>query len=955
MKPGGEFEAQVAGLDGGVPIALLPVRLEARFVDSELRVRIFPDQIHLDSHETALTDGERAAGMSYWRARFAAPGPTTPSPWTALCATIAPSRAAWVVDVLTPTNVAQLGQPVPPAFPATAARAGAWSAAARATALPTRWVVVGMRDGAEVCRKWTNAVSGALDVTPAPDAADAPADDQLAVQDTARWLVDFDEAERAGMAVRIGAAEVAGPLSLGFDRLFALGVDWTHTPQDTADALHRLLAAHVHTDGLSAIAPGTPTNVTAATRPGAPPSGADLTAALDPEHRPPTADATGSGADRLWRALGMAAVSGDLLSAVPGAAARHQDIASHLADALWESTLGCYLTDALTPVFPDARTALVRDHVRRFLFPGGPFPALRVARQPYGVLPVVSRALAPLPAEPFEAGLIAVLAKLRVFWERALEAVPRLGRSTDLDADLTALLQTTPLTAAVRYRTVLGPLTVSSTSGLDRHSVAQQYITSMVAVHLGVPPPTTAHELTAHPGHERLTAPLVAPSSNARLGQTADLARTSGSYDAMKAAEGAAAALLEALAAYAAARELHRADMRTIDRYRLASGQLTELPPVGVLPTSEYVGIETPAPPPPGSVLVTTPSEASRVVIPGVTGERTVREFVTAAIAGDAVAPDYAPLRDVLNGLEFLATRSTEELDHALRGLLDAYSYRLDAWYTSLATRRLATVRAASPLGVHLGGYGWLEDLRPAATAPTGDEFIHAPSLAQAATAAVLRSGHLAHADSGHRALELDLTSDRIRTALSLLDGVAQGQPLAALLGYRFERAVRLRGLVLAQYILPIRRLAPLRPDGAPAASPTPSDHIAARDVVDGVALVERWRTEGPALFDALQQLVAWPPPPAEVFLMPPQPERDALAVELDRLADCYDAVADVLVAESVHQNVLGNNERAGAALAALDRQGHPPRVEFVRTPRTGKSYTQRLLVLVGDESFPVT
>ena len=192
-----------------------------------------------------------------------------------------------------------------------------------------------------------------------------------------------------------------------------------------------------------------------------------------------------------------------------------------------------------------------------------------------------------------------------------------------------------------------------------------------------------------------------------------------------------------------------------------------------------------------------------------------------------------------------------------------------------------------------------------------------------------------------------------MRNALTLLDGVAQGQPLAALLGYRFERAVRDRSIFLAQYILPIRRLAPLRPDGATPAPPTTSDHVAARDVVDGVALLERWRTEGPALFDALQQLVKWPPPPAEVFLMPPQEQRDQLAVELDRLADSYDAVADLLLAEAVHQNVLGNHERAAAALGALDRQGRPPRVEFVRTPRTGKSYTQRLLVLIGDEAYP--
>ena len=52
----------------------------------------------------------------------------------------------------------------------------------------------------------------------------------------------------------------------------------------------------------------------------------------------------------------------------------------------------------------------------------------------------------------------------------------------------------------------------------------------------------------------------------------------------------------------------------------------------------------------------------------------------------------------------------------------------------------------ASPLGVRLGGYGVLEDVRPATAAQAASHgYIHAPSLGQAATAAVLRSGHLAH------------------------------------------------------------------------------------------------------------------------------------------------------------------------------------------------------------------
>src|SRR5439155_18336483 len=73
----------------------------------------------------------------------------------------------------------------------------------------------------------------------------------------------------------------------------------------------------------------------------------------------------------------------------------------------------------------------------------------------------------------------------------------------------------------------------------------------------------------------------------------------------------------------------------------------------------------------------------------------------------------------------------------------------------------------------------------------------------------------------------------------------------------------------------------------------------------------------------------------------------------LETLADTVDAVADLLLAESVHQLVAGNPERAGASLGTLAGGDHPPpEPEIVRTPRAGQALTHRVLVAT-DASVP--
>ncbi len=198
-------------------------------------------------------------------------------------------------------------------------------------------------------------------------------------------------------------------------------------------------------------------------------------------------------------------------------------------------------------------------------------------------------------------------------------------------------------------------------------------------------------------------------------------------------------------------------------------------------------------------------------------------------------APDHADasiLDDMRESLDHLATLPVSELDALLRETLDLASHRLDAWVTSLAMVRLRKLRQVRPAGLIVGGYGWVENLRAAASntvvtpeppgeAVSGDPlydaagnggYVVAPSLTHASAAAILRAGYLSYGSGGEASapFAIDLSSDRVRLAQWLLDGVRQGQPLRALLGYRFERA--LRDNKLAKYIRAFRLLAPFGP-----------------------------------------------------------------------------------------------------------------------------------------------
>ena len=222
--------------------------------------------------------------------------------------------------------------------------------------------------------------------------------------------------------------------------------------------------------------------------------------------------------------------------------------------------------------------------------------------------------------------------------------------------------------------------------------------------------------------------------------------------------------------------------------------------------------------------------------------------------------------------------------------------------------------------------------MRPADQSADSFGYVHAPSLQQAATAAILRSAHIANRQAAAGAFDIDLRSHRVKRARRLLEGIANGQSMAALLGYRFERA--LRDAALSQHILELRRAFPLMPAGDKADDEA-KEAISARNVIDGVRLIAEYRAKG------IGPILASTDPP----LVLNAADQSTVARIIDDLLDQMDSVSDLLIAESVFQVAGGNMDGAGAAMQSLDKQQRPPEARAVDTPHSTRGYTQRVVV----------
>ena len=858
------------------PIALFPLRLEARFraagAAAELLVRAYPDEIHVDAFDPRLSARELELATAYWSDVTSSPDRRAAA-WQILLAQLSPTRAAWAVEQLRP--------PAGPSPPST--RADREVRVVTSPLLPERLVFSGYRDGALAWRVVGRVLPADLALGPDPAAigpdAEDPDGDRLPWTGLSRWLIDFDEAVRLGMAVRVALPE--GPLAL--DLLTVVGVA-VADPATGAERCAAALRAHYYTKGLGFLAPGTPTNNTPASRSGWSSRPAPLAPEEVDRRRAAFEPAGPSDAARLTRALGID--GRPVLAVLDG---QSPDETEELPQALQLVADSTRLTGSAAASVAAGQPLV--DHFRAHVRARGPLPTIRVSRQPYGILPATSLALWKGDEVP---GL--VVAALRTLIAHAVtEPVgARIADAPDQDAAFVDVLTRVPRSSRAWRSTVSNRL---GDRGVGP-SLFGWIPDGNVARWLSAGPPDETQGLAVVDDVPVALQQLLTGDGFTGLSGLMGLAEDAG--------EAAPPDGEPDLTAFFTA-------------FDESFGHLQN--PFEIF---QDLGPGT-------GIYVALAISFAFFLIPAAAGFVVARNQAEAA--GDAeLAARLAGLLDVLRGLaatiaalQPAAAQDLPHLDGLLAEAIDAASHRIDAWMTSLATARLSSLRAGDPGGIRLGAYGWLEDLSPRSpgqrTAPDG--WVLAPSPHHAVTAAVLRSGWLAHED--RTAFAVDLSSARVRRARAMLEGVANGQTISMLLGYQLERGLHEDDL---DYLIPeYRRTFPLATGADPA-----------RAVADG---------------EAVRQARAWiaAQGPDVTTLLPISQDATKLTALLSIIADLddtVDAVGDLLLAEGVHQLVGGSAERAAVSVDAIARGEKPPLdPDVVRTPRRGTAVACRVAAVL--------
>jgi hypothetical protein len=962
--------------------------------------------------QTDVTPAEQSSAFAYWIAIWNANGNSgqEQNALATLQLAVGNARADELITQFAPdpngwdppqpytradvnVSCAVLKLPAPPVT-----KQSSWTQASHMVGQPDRFVAL-LYNGTTVKTVVGNAIPDGLATGPDPslpqDQQIKLTDDDLVLNDDLLWLADFEKAVTVGMGIKVDLT--ASEAQSGFDRLLVAGVRIS-SDEITSQQILETLIAHQHgvPGGYSLVPQGSPTNNTTT-------DGSAYTWIDDPDAAYDivfkSASAYAETADPLQRRDGewlaeALGIDDAVMQQIPQANGTDQIEARAMNIALWNGTLGYMLEEMMTPLFSPADIAATRLFFTRYVAGRGPLPAVRVGRQPYGILPITSFAsyqstppttivnrVPTLLSSDYLQRLHTLLARMDKDWLTMSNKVARVGQAGDPHQVLLDIvgLQSGSVEYYQRYAESFDQLynklvlELGGFFGTLLAALIKDNRTAVLASLGGDPaidPPIM--DKFFYGADPLLTGPLVDDSPLSESlpirAYTPDKKNyiqwlaTSSLDDIRQQNFGGnpePTALLYLMLRHSMMLAQWDAGTRFLEAHALVDATARLEPSfIHVQSTgggqSKFQNLYQPQPAITGSAT------------------QTLAEYVLSPIVL-GIAPETESLSETVNALNVLSGIPTARLERTFAEHIDCCSYRLDAWKTGLASARLAemrgTIETKTRSGIYLGAFGWLENLRPKTTAFTtpklsgdlattfqraGDApleydsqnagYIHAPSLGQAAAAAILKNAYRVNATPANPdIMAVNLSSDRVRQAQTILEGMRNGQTLSALLGYRFERGLHDDyGLAeVDKFIYPLRQVFPLVANQLISTANNTVDItlLEARNVVDGVQLVNRLRTAGNATYPFGIPIGTGP------GQVPSASSAEAAAIntEADNLLNLYDALGDLVMAESVYQVVLGNFDRSAAVTSAFSTGANPPEIQVVNTPRTGLSLTHRV------------
>ena len=880
-------------------------------------------------------------------------------------------------------------------------KTSSWSRAPRTTMMPDKFVVMLYEGDSIVKEVVGRQIPDELIIGPDPleeEDSFVNKDGKLLFGEAFDWSSDFPKAVDVGMGfiIPITAQQAAN----GFSKVLVLGLSLSSAAADSKEMLEELIDNHHYSPkGFSLVRQGAPTNNTDEDGSGYirndqfnnisyyTETGAPLFTAEDDTDGRALADALGINYAPLQYVLNSDATD--------------QREAIAMNTALYPATLGYYFDSMMTPVLSEAAQATLREFFVQRVTGRGPLPAIRVGNQPYGVLLTSdfskwqwSKQEGPI-SPLFLHTLQQTLQKYHAIWLSLLGKLSYVGKPGTEDDPSAVLMDVLGLqSGSVSFHQRIGYST-DYLRNLDDFQYGGRYFNDLrqnfdsknsVLNFLsdlgyakkdeqGLPQVPQLLRILYQHYHTPLDAKNIidnVPLSEKDAIRYYDEAAKKNYLNWLAEAQSVAAleqqdfgpgrkapnALLYLKLRRALLLQLHKASVQWFLRNQ-----------VDVSATLDVTNFHNIRP-----EVSLTKWEAMKmkvaVAVPGhPDNNKAVSDYLLTSGKNQTEAAYLNALRDAL---KTLATLPTARLERCFTEHLDTCTYRLDSWQSAMFGVRLeqqrqraveAEVGAAAEgrkKGIYLGAYGWVENLRPGdkrqvvragvpdkLRPPKGEPlfeytnnggFVHAPSLNQASAAAVLRSGYLSDARSTHPdSMSVNLSSERIRRALFILQGIRSGQTLEALLGYQFERGLHDAasadvGLIrLNEYIYDFRDKFPLEQHPLKQqGNEGPVEVVPPNNVVNGVKLAE---AAGDVPYGATGAVSA-----------ASANEKTAMRKEKDRLSDSLDAVKDLLQSESVYQLVQGNFDRAAAVVNALQNSNIPPEIDIINTPRSSHfTFTQRV------------